>query len=116
MLLVIAMSVHSFGFMEARLQWWNIRLNRLSSEKERLDRNPSADRQIAALVDEEIRRARGIIAVFEGDMRNDGSLTHESRVITEADSAAEADRIVPPLCALKQLELMEREAERRNRE
>lgn len=110
-LLVIVMSVDSFGFTEARLQWWKGRMKSLTSEKARLDGSPAADRQIAALIDGEIRRARGIIAVFEGDRRNDGSLTHETRAMTEADITLEAGRIVPRLCALKQLELIVREAD-----
>lgn len=110
-LLVMAMFVNSFGFTKSRLQWWNARLDRLTAEKERFESSPTSDRQIAALVDREIRRARGLIAVLEGDMKNDGSLTHETRAMSEADIAVEADRNVPPLCALKQLELMVNEAE-----
>jgi hypothetical protein len=105
-ILFLSIAADSFGFMETRHQWWEARLKKITAEKARLDRDPAADRQVAALLGNEIRRARAVIAVFESDRRNDGSLTHESRAMTGADIAAEADAIVPPLCALRQLELM----------
>ena len=105
-ILVFCIAVDSFGFMETRRQWWESRLKKVQAEKARLDRDPASDRRIADLLGNEAGRARAVIAVFESNRRNDGSLTHESRVVTGADIAAEADAIVPPLCALRQLELM----------
>jgi hypothetical protein len=105
-ILILSITGNSFGFMETRHQWWEARLRKVTAEKARLEKSPAADRQVLALLDNDLRRARGIIAVFESDRRNDGSLTHESRTIAEADIAAEAAAVVPPLCALRQLELM----------
>jgi hypothetical protein len=105
-ILILLINGNSFGFMETRHQWWEARLRQITAEKARLEKSAAADKQVLALLDNNLRRARGIIAVFESDRRNDGSLTHESRTITEADIAAEAAVVVPPLCALRQLELM----------
>ncbi len=97
---------NAHGFVEKRHQWWEIRLQNLSEEKARLHKNTSLDRQVLGIIDNEMNRARDIIAVFESEMRDDGSLTHEERVMTDTGIAAEVRRTVPPLFALHQLEAL----------
>ncbi len=94
------------AFVEKRHQWWEVRLRNLTAEKTQLEKKPVLDRQVLGVIENEMNRARDIIAVFESEMRDDGSLTHEARTMTDADIASEARTIVPPLFALHQLEAL----------
>ena len=96
---------NSYGFIENRLQWWQVRLTKLEAERTKIQAATPGS-AIISVIDKDISRARAIIDVFEREMKHDGSLTHLSRVITDADITAEAQKVVPPLCALRQLELM----------
>ncbi len=104
MILIFLATAH--GFVEKRHQWWEVRLQNLANEKNRFQKNINVDRQVLVIIENEMNRARDIIAVFESEMRDDGSLTHETRTMTDTDIASEARNIVPPLFALHQLEAL----------
>jgi len=99
---------HSYGFIENRLQWWQVRLAKLEAERARVESSDLAP-SILGVIDRDIDRARAIIDVFEGEMNHDGSLTHRTRLISDADIAAEAREVVPPLCSLRLLEVFVRD-------
>ncbi|MBN2159584.1 MAG: hypothetical protein JW807_09325 [Spirochaetes bacterium] len=102
---VIAINL-SYGFVESRLQWWEIRLRKLAAEKASLQKKSDIDRRVLRLIDSEMKRGRELISVFENDMRDDGSLTHETRVMTESDIMAQARKTVPSLRAIRQMEIL----------
>ncbi|HOT45608.1 MAG TPA: hypothetical protein PLM53_12240 [Spirochaetota bacterium] len=99
-LMVLIFMGNSGAFVEKRHQWWEVRLRELEAEKAKLQKTAVLDRQVLGIIEHEMDRARDIIAVFESEMRNDGSLTHETRTMTGEDLAAEARTTVPPLYAL----------------
>ncbi len=101
-LMVLILLGTARGFVEKRHQWWQVRFKNLAEEKARVMQNSALDRQVLGVLDDEMARAREIIAVLESEMNQDGSLDHETRTMTEADIASEAARTVPPLVALHQ--------------
>jgi hypothetical protein len=106
-LILIFLSMdQTYGFVENRLQWWQVRLQKLEDEKALVQKNSGLDSRILGIIDNEIGRARAIMDVFEREMNKVGSLTHRTRVMTETDIAADVRTVVPPLCALRLLELM----------
>ena len=106
-ILMILVFLGSAGaFVEKRHQWWEVRLRGLEAEKAQFQQKPVLDRQVLGIIENEMNRARDIIAVFESEMRDDGSLTHETRTMTGEDIAAEARSTVPPLFALHHLEAL----------
>ncbi len=108
-LMVLVFLGSAGAFVEKRHQWWEVRLKGLEAEKARLQSRAVLDSRVLGVIENEMNRARDIIAVFEGEMRNDGSLTHETRTMTGEDMAAEARSTVPPLFALHLLEALVRE-------
>ena len=96
----------SSGFVENRLQWWEIRLQQVVAEKEQVQKNKGMDARVLTLLDNEISRTKKIISLFETDMKNDGSLTYEKKVVTGADVSNEINKTVSPLFALKYLEFL----------
>ena len=75
---------YSYGFAESRHQWWEVRLQKLAAEKNRLQKNNTLDPQVPGLIDNEMKRARDILNVIESGMNNDGFPAHEEQVIKEA--------------------------------
>lgn len=105
-IIVLFLSIeHSYGFIENRLQWWQVRLTKLEAERTKMQ-EATPGSPLLGVIDKDIARARAIIDVFEREMKHDGSLTHLTRVITDADIVAEALAVVPTLCALRRLELL----------
>ncbi|MBP7734481.1 MAG: hypothetical protein KA369_00780 [Spirochaetes bacterium] len=109
-LMVMILLGNAHGFVEKRHQWWQVHLKNLAEEKARVMKNNALDRQVLGVIDDEMTRAREIIAVFESEMKHDGSLVLETRTMTEADIASEAARTVPPLVALHQFQALVNEA------
>lgn len=105
-LMVLVFLGNARGFVEKRHQWWEVRLQNLTAEKAQLRKNTALDGQVIGIIENETNRARDIIAVFESEMRDDGSLTDETRVMTEGEIASETRNIVPPLFALHQFEAL----------
>ncbi len=105
-LMVLILLGTARGFVEKRHQWWQVHLKNLAEEKARVMQNSALDRQLLGVIDDEMARARDIIAVFESEMSHDGSLDHDTRIMTEADIASEAARTVPPLVALHQYQAL----------
>lgn len=100
------------SFVEKRLQWWEIRLKSLEEEKQRVTADTALDRRVLAIIDHEMDRGREIMAVFKSEIKNDGSLSDEKKVMAESDIIAEAKNTVPHLFALHAFEGAVRESEK----
>lgn len=104
--LIIAAAQGLFGFVENRHQWWEIRLQKLSTEKEKIQKNRDIDPRVTGLLESEIVRARDILSIFESDLKGNGALTHVAHQITENEIAGEARAVAPPLFSIYLLESM----------
>ncbi len=110
LLLVCFWPNHSFGTMENRLQWWELRLERMIAEKERIRENKEQAPQLLNLFDHEIARTKKLISIYESGLSGVNPSTHERRVVTDADVKSEIQRLVPPLFAVRFLEILVNEA------
>ncbi len=105
-IVIIAAAQVLYGFVENRHQWWEIHIQKLSAEKERVQKNGGMDPLITGLIDKEIGRARAMLSIFESDIRGDGVLTHVTRTVAEGEITAEVRRVALPLFSIHALESM----------
>ena len=73
----VSFTVKSEAFIHSRYGWWKQRKQQLEEKKSFLQKNNGTDTEVLALVDGDILRARQILSVFEGALKNDGSLDGE---------------------------------------
>jgi len=89
-----------------REQWWKINLRILQKEYKLISQHRIIDKKMKNIINEEIKSAKNILAIFERNNKKDGSLNHKGKLYSENDIAKLCNKHSKSLFSLYLMEHM----------
>lgn len=105
--LILILSISDLhAFVNQRYGWWKLHLKNLYQEKGLLIKNNSIDPSVGLLVDNEIKRTKEMLEIFQRDIKDDGSLKNEKKIFSGPEIKEVINKIAPPLFSIFYLEML----------
>ncbi len=98
--LIAIIQTSTYASVDKRQQWWNIRLEKLITMRDELDKEKGLDEQILFLADREIERARKILGIFQEKSTGVSSDAAPRRVHALSEMNSMLDREFSPLFSI----------------
>jgi hypothetical protein len=105
-LIIFIIQNNSYGFISQRYEWWKIRLKDLNVEKEKLLKNKNIYEPIINLINNDIKRAKKILTIFDSNGSDELSKNYEKKKYTDPEIQESVRAIATPLFSLKYLDFL----------